>query len=164
MNTSIELARSVLAAQPFSSLLGADITRFEPGLVTLVVPLRAELLQQNGFVHGGVLAYAADNGITFAGGSVLGPDVLTSGLRVDYVSPVCRDGPTRRVHLHGGVGRAGLRGGPRHGSAGAEPLRCRAGRRSPVPVTVVERHDGVGGESGAPASADCCVRERRARR
>ena len=91
MNTSIEFARTVLAAQPFSSLVGADITRFEPGLVTLVVPLRPDLLQQNGFVHGGVLAYAADNGITFAGGSVLGPDVLTSGVRVDYVSPVSGD-------------------------------------------------------------------------
>ena len=31
--------------------------------------------QQNGFPHGGVLAYAADNAITFAAGTV----VLTGG-------------------------------------------------------------------------------------
>lgn len=57
------------ASQPFSALVGAEL---KPGLVVLTVPLRAELGQQHGFAHGGVLSYLVDNAPAFAGGSVLG--------------------------------------------------------------------------------------------
>ncbi|MGC1210393.1 MAG: PaaI family thioesterase [Micromonospora sp.] len=83
----LETARQVLAAQPFSGLLGARLATFSPGLAVLEVPVRRELTQQNGFLHGGVLAYAADNAITFAGGSVLGPRVLTGGITITYLRP-----------------------------------------------------------------------------
>jgi uncharacterized protein (TIGR00369 family) len=83
----IETARMVLAAQPFSVLLGARLEVFEKGRATIVVPVRENLRQQNGFLHGGVLAYAADNAITFAAGSTLGPEVLTSGVTISYIRP-----------------------------------------------------------------------------
>jgi uncharacterized protein (TIGR00369 family) len=83
----IETARMVLAAQPFSVLLGARLEVFEKGRAVLAIPIRENLKQQNGFLHGGVLAYAADNAITFAAGTTLGPDVLTSGVTVSYVRP-----------------------------------------------------------------------------
>jgi uncharacterized protein (TIGR00369 family) len=83
----IETARMVLAAQPFSVLLGARLEVFEKGRAILAVPMRENLRQQNGFLHGGVLAYAADNAITFAAGSTLGPEVLTSGVTISYVRP-----------------------------------------------------------------------------
>ncbi|MEW2527789.1 PaaI family thioesterase [Streptomyces sp. NPDC047071] len=83
----LTLAQQTLTAQPFSRLVGAELTAFGDGAATLEVPLRPELLQQNGFVHGGVLSYAADNGITFAAGTVLGPAVLTSGFSIQYVRP-----------------------------------------------------------------------------
>jgi len=82
-----ELANSVLAAQPFSQLVRARIAVFEPGRAVLEVDVRDELRQQNGFLHGGVLAYAADNALTFAGGTVLGPSVLTSGFSIEYLRP-----------------------------------------------------------------------------
>jgi uncharacterized protein (TIGR00369 family) len=80
-------ARAIFAAQPFSMHIGAELTAFEPGHAELVVPIRPELLQQFGFVHGGVLAYAADNALTFAGGSVLGPSILTRGFAIDDIRP-----------------------------------------------------------------------------
>lgn len=83
----VQFAQSILTAQPFSELIGARITQFGSGTATLEVPIRAELLQQFGFVHGGVWAYAADNAITFAAGSVLGPKVLTAGVSIDYLRP-----------------------------------------------------------------------------
>ena len=83
----IETARMVLAAQPFSVLLGARVEVFEKGRAILALPIRENLKQQNGFLHGGVLAYAADNAITFAAGTTLGPDVLTSGVTISYVRP-----------------------------------------------------------------------------
>ncbi|MBF6453317.1 PaaI family thioesterase [Nocardia cyriacigeorgica] len=83
----IEQARQVLAAQPFAQLVGTELTAFGDGTATLVIPLRKELGQQFGFVHGGVLAYAADNAITFAAGTVLGANVLTGGFSVTYLRP-----------------------------------------------------------------------------
>ena len=83
----LESARKVLAEQPFSTLVGARLEAFEPGRAVLALDIRDDLKQQNGFVHGGVLAYAADNAITFAAGSALGPAVLTSGVTISYVRP-----------------------------------------------------------------------------
>ncbi|MQY27075.1 PaaI family thioesterase [Nocardia aurantia] len=83
----LELARAVLAAQPFSVLLGAEITSFGEGAATLEIAIRPELGQQFGFLHGGVLAYAADNSLTFAAGTVLGPNVLTGGFSITYLRP-----------------------------------------------------------------------------
>ncbi|MEU7583786.1 PaaI family thioesterase [Streptomyces sp. NPDC041068] len=81
------MAQKVLDAQPFSRLVRARITRFGEGAATLEIGIREELQQQNGFLHGGVLAYAADNSITFAAGTTLGPAVLTSGFSIQYVRP-----------------------------------------------------------------------------
>ncbi|MET8682696.1 PaaI family thioesterase [Streptomyces sp. NPDC004732] len=81
------MAQKVLEAQPFSRLVRARVTRFGEGAATLEIGIRAELHQQNGFLHGGVLAYAADNSITFAAGTTLGPAVLTSGFSIQYVRP-----------------------------------------------------------------------------
>jgi uncharacterized protein (TIGR00369 family) len=83
----LEMARKTLEAQPFSRLLGTRVTRFGDGGATLELDIRPELHQQNGFVHGGVLSYAADNALTFAGGAALGPAVLTGGFTIQYVRP-----------------------------------------------------------------------------
>lgn len=87
MELTLDLARQVLAAQPFSVLVGARVTAFGDGGATLEIDIRDELKQQNGFLHGGVLAYAADNAITFAGGTVLGPALLTGGFSINYLRP-----------------------------------------------------------------------------
>lgn len=83
----LELARKVLDAQPFSRFVGARLAAFGDGGATLEVDLREELQQQNGYVHGGVLSYAADNALTFAAGAALGPAVLTAGFSIQYVRP-----------------------------------------------------------------------------
>lgn len=82
----LERAREVLAGQPFSVLLQARLDAFTPGAAQLSLPLAERLRQQNAFIHGGVLAYLADNALTFAGGSVLG-DVLTAEFKINYLRP-----------------------------------------------------------------------------
>jgi uncharacterized protein (TIGR00369 family) len=42
-------------------------------------------------VHGGVISYAADNALTFAGGSVLGTSVTTSEFKINYLRPAIGD-------------------------------------------------------------------------
>ncbi|MFF1924809.1 PaaI family thioesterase [Streptomyces sp. NPDC058221] len=80
-------AQKVLDSQPFSRLVGARLTAFGNGAATLEIDGREELRQQNGFLHGGVLSYAADNALTFAAGTTLGPAVLTGGFSIQYLRP-----------------------------------------------------------------------------
>lgn len=87
MTSMLELAREVLAAQPFSLLMGAEVTDLSERGVELRMRITPHLLQQDGFVHGGVLAYAADNAITFAGGGALGPAVVTAEVKISYLRP-----------------------------------------------------------------------------
>lgn len=54
-------AQSVLEAQPFSRLIDARITAVTDDHVVLEVPVDDKLRQQYGLIHGGVLAYLADN-------------------------------------------------------------------------------------------------------
>src|SRR5690625_5032391 len=83
----LNLFRSTLAAQPFSQLVGAKLTTFKKGEVVFEIPIRDELLQHHGFVHGGVLSFAADNALTFVGGTVLGPAIITSEYKINYLKP-----------------------------------------------------------------------------
>lgn len=83
----LELGREVLARQPFSVLLGAELEALRPGHCTLALALRAELKQQNGFAHGGVVSYLADNALTYAGGTAMRVPVVTSEFKINYLRP-----------------------------------------------------------------------------
>jgi len=91
MGNMLEIGRQVLAAQPFSLLIGAELVQLVAGRAELKIPIKPELMQQHGFVHGGVVSYAADNALTYAGGSVLGVNVVTSELKINYLRPVKGD-------------------------------------------------------------------------
>jgi uncharacterized protein (TIGR00369 family) len=107
MTDMLGWGRQVLASQPFSVLLGAELVAFREGSAELKVPLRDELKQQHGFVHGGVISYAADNALTYAGGSVLGPAVVTSEFKINYVRPAMGEFIVARATvIHSGKNQA----------------------------------------------------------
>ena len=83
----LDMGRAILAAQPFSVLIGAELLSLSSGSVELQVPVTDKIRQQHGFVHGGVVSYAADNALTYAGGSVLATSVVTSEFKINYVRP-----------------------------------------------------------------------------
>lgn len=83
----LDLGRQVLAQQAFSRLLGAELVALKPGHVELALPLTGQLTQQDGFAHGGVLAYLADNALTYAGGTALRAPVLTGEFKINYLRP-----------------------------------------------------------------------------
>jgi uncharacterized protein (TIGR00369 family) len=87
MESALESAKDVLRSQPFSQWLNAEIISFQPSAVVLRIPITDQLKQQHGFVHGGVISYAADNALTFAGGAALGPAVVTSEFKINYLRP-----------------------------------------------------------------------------
>jgi uncharacterized protein (TIGR00369 family) len=99
--------RQVLASQPFSVLLGAELLSFSPGNVELRVPIKPEFQQQHGFLHGGVLSYAADNALTYAGGSKMLAPVVTSEFKINYLRPALGDFIVARASvLHAGKTQA----------------------------------------------------------
>ena len=83
----LAMGREVLSRQPFSRLLGAELVALEPGRCELAVKLSAELKQQDGFAHGGVVSYLADNALTYAGGTAMKVPVVTSEYKINYVRP-----------------------------------------------------------------------------
>lgn len=87
MDDLLGWGKQALASQPFSALVGAELTAYAPGRAELSIPIRPQLKQQHGFVHGGVVSYAADNALAFAGGSMLGPAVVTSEYKINYLRP-----------------------------------------------------------------------------
>ena len=96
----LQLGQRILAEQPFSVLLGAELTAFEPGRAELTLPVRREHLQQHGFVHGGAVSYLADNALTYAGGSALpGLGVVTSEYKINYLRPAVGDALIARASV-----------------------------------------------------------------
>lgn len=98
----LEEGKEILSQQSFSLLLGAKLEAFETGAAELSLDIREDLKQNNGFAHGGVVSYLADNCITFAGASVLG-NCVTSEYKVNYVRPATGDKLIARATvLHSG--------------------------------------------------------------
>jgi uncharacterized protein (TIGR00369 family) len=83
----LAMGRDILAQQPFSVLLGAELAALSPGQVDLQLALRPEHLQQHGFAHGGLVSYLADNALTYAGGTAMQVPVVTSEFKINYVRP-----------------------------------------------------------------------------
>ena len=101
------MGQAVLASQAFSVLIGAELHRLAPGQCELHVPVNDQLRQQHGFVHGGVVSYAADNALTYAGGSALGVPVVTSEFKINYVRPALGERLIARAHaVHTGKSQA----------------------------------------------------------
>ncbi|PVX70808.1 PaaI family thioesterase [Paraburkholderia unamae] len=90
MTDLLDRARGALHAQPFSVLLGTELMHVGADELTLRLPVREDLRQQHGFVHGGVISYLADNALTFSGALALGPRVVTAEFKINYLRPVLK--------------------------------------------------------------------------
>jgi uncharacterized protein (TIGR00369 family) len=95
----LDVGRAILAEQPFNGVMGAELVGFVPGEAELQLPVREELRQQFGLTHGGVVSYLADNTLTFAGASVLGPAVLTAEYKLSFVRPAIGDDLVARASV-----------------------------------------------------------------
>ena len=99
MTTLLEQGRAVLLSQPFSALLGAELTHFSADSTEIRLPITRALEQQYGFVHGGVLSYLADNALTFAGALSLDGAPVTSEMKINYIRPATGDALVARAHV-----------------------------------------------------------------
>ncbi len=99
MTGILDFGRKVLESQSFSRLLGTELVRFEQGIVELRLPLKPEHLQQHGFAHGGIVAYMADNALTYAGGGTVLGNVLTLEMKLNYIRPAVGEALVARASV-----------------------------------------------------------------
>lgn len=99
--------REALQEVPFARLIGLEIGDIERGTATLHLPVRDELKQNRGLVHGGVIATLIDTAAAFAAITLLEPgeSTTTIDLTIHYLRPLKAGSAT----AHARVLRAGRR-------------------------------------------------------
>ncbi len=80
--------RRSFSRQTAMQTLGAELGRVEPGAVEIEMPYRADLTQQHGFVHGGIVTAILDSACGYAAFSLSSADTAISTVeyKVNFVS------------------------------------------------------------------------------
>ena len=84
-----ERVRASFGLQHAMSLIGAEMALVEPGYVEIHLPHKAEITQQHGFIHGGVVGMIADSAAGYAANTLTPADtsVLTVEYKLNLVAP-----------------------------------------------------------------------------
>jgi uncharacterized protein (TIGR00369 family) len=93
------------ARQPAMATLGATLAEVAPGRVVIELPWAAELTQQHGFLHGGVIGAALDSACGYAAFSLMAVEaaVLTIEYKINMLAPA----KGRRFRMEGQVVKPG---------------------------------------------------------
>ena len=97
--------RDSFALQPAMATLGVSVAEIAPGRVVLLMSHRADLTQQHGFLHAGMVATALDSACGYAAFTLMpaGAGVLTIEFKINLLAPA--RGPLMR--FEGQVTKAG---------------------------------------------------------
>ena len=70
-------------------LIGAKLTRIEPGAIDIEIEYQKSLSQQNGFIHAGIITTIADSACSYAAFSLMPEeaDVLSVEFKVNLLAP-----------------------------------------------------------------------------
>ena len=134
------IGQQALDSQPFSRLIRTKLVEFSEEETVLEIPIREELLQQNGFVHGGVSQLRRRQRPYVR--RWIGVRTGCADLRVQDQLP--------ETSQRQGTPREGF-GDPRQQAAGRVPLRSLRHRRGSLRKAVRRRpgHYRGGGDRGA---------------
>lgn len=71
------------------ALIGARLVAVEPGYTEIHLPLKLEITQQHGYIHGGVVGMIADSAAGYAANTLTSADtsVLTVEYKLNLVAP-----------------------------------------------------------------------------
>lgn len=97
--------RESFARQTLMGTLGARLSQVSPGAVEIELPFRADLSQQHGYLHAGVVTAIVDTACGYSALTLMeaGADVLTIEYKINFVSPAVGD----RLIARGRVTRPG---------------------------------------------------------
>jgi uncharacterized protein (TIGR00369 family) len=93
--------RASFARQRVMDTIGAVLVRVEPGSVEIALPYRADLTQQHGFIHAGVVATILDSACGYAAFSLMPADVavLTVEYKINLLRPASGDRLVARARV-----------------------------------------------------------------
>jgi uncharacterized protein (TIGR00369 family) len=97
--------RESFARQRLMQTIGAQILDVAPGHVTIELPFRYDLTQQNGYLHAGIVAAVVDSACGYAAMTLTpaGAEILSVEFKINLLSPAKGE----RFLAHGNVIRAG---------------------------------------------------------
>jgi uncharacterized protein (TIGR00369 family) len=77
------------AKQAVMTLIGAQLTRVEPGLIEISLPFRPDLTQQNDYLHAGIVTTIADSACGYAAYTLMpaASGVLSVEFKVNLLRP-----------------------------------------------------------------------------
>jgi uncharacterized protein (TIGR00369 family) len=85
----MEHVRDSFARQKAMTLIGASLSSVETGASEISLPYRADLTQQKGFVHGGIIGMIADSAAGYAAYSLMPPSasLVTVEYKMNILAP-----------------------------------------------------------------------------
>lgn len=100
-----ERVRASFERQQAMKTIGAELTSVTPGTVEIEMPFSAELTQQHGFLHAGIISAALDSACGYAAFSLMPENaaVLTIEFKVNLLAP----GKGERFLFRGSVTKPG---------------------------------------------------------
>jgi uncharacterized protein (TIGR00369 family) len=93
--------RASFARQAAMATLGAEIAHLAPGEVDLRMPYRAELTQQHGFMHAGIVGTLADSACGYAAYTLMPADaaILSVEYKLNLMSPAAGESFIARARV-----------------------------------------------------------------
>jgi uncharacterized protein (TIGR00369 family) len=84
-----EEIKQSFAKQTIMALIGAELTRVEPGVIEITLPYRPDLAQQHGYLHAGIVTTIADSACGYAAYSLMPAEseVLSVEFKVNLLRP-----------------------------------------------------------------------------
>jgi uncharacterized protein (TIGR00369 family) len=90
LNPSFEAnVRNSFSQQTAMTTIGAQLITVEPGVVEIMIPYRADLTQQHGFLHGGIITTIADTACGYAAYTLMpeNSEVLSVEFKINLLRP-----------------------------------------------------------------------------
>lgn len=97
--------RKSFQRQRIMGWIGAELTHIAPGHCEISLPCKAELTQQHGYIHGGIIGTIGDTAAGYAAFTLMPHDA--SVLTVEYKMNLMAPGDGERMIARGEVVRAG---------------------------------------------------------
>src|SRR4051794_28118270 len=84
-----ERVRASFSKQMVMATIGARLARVAPGEVEITLPFRADLTQQDGFLHAGIVATILDSACGYAAYTLIPPaaNMLTAEFKINLLRP-----------------------------------------------------------------------------
>jgi uncharacterized protein (TIGR00369 family) len=84
-----EEIKQSFAKQTMMGLIGAELSRVDRGVIEITLPYRADMAQQHGYLHAGIVTTIADTACGYAAYSLMPPnsEVLSVEFKVNLLRP-----------------------------------------------------------------------------